>query len=94
MLSPTVDIVRDAFGECALTKTNVGNARSFCTCVEIATSGSVADDEIVFMLEDDYLFLDDDVFSKMAVAFQQIGDIVKKDVGIMPDDYPDRYVNH
>ena len=46
------------------------------------------------MLEDDYLFLDDDVFSKIAVAFQQIGDATGKDIGIMPDDYPDRYLNH
>lgn len=90
----TIDAVKGVFGECELQRVSIGNAGSFCLCVDVGTGPDVTDDSIVFMLEDDYLFLDNDVFSKMAVAFQQIGDTIGKDIGIMPDDYPDRYRNH
>lgn len=70
-----------------------GNAASFCSCIETATSIGMPDDAIVFFVEDDYLFLDDNVFSKMVVAFQQLRKIIGGPVGIMPDDYPDRYID-
>ncbi len=65
-----VDAVHRTFGECDLRRTSLGNAKSFCECVEIGTFAAFDDNDIVFMLEDDYLFLDDDVFSKIAAAFQ------------------------
>lgn len=65
-----VDVVHKTFSECDLQRTSLGNAKSFCECIEIGTSAAFDDNDIVFMLEDDYLFLNNNVFSKMAAAFQ------------------------
>ena len=64
-----IDAVSDVFCKCELYRVSLGNAKSFCKCIDIGTDRRLADDDIIFMLEDDYLFLDDNVFSKMTVAF-------------------------
>jgi hypothetical protein len=69
------------------------NSLSFCSGVKIASDFD-NDDDIVFFLEDDYLFVQEDIFSKIAVGMEQLKfHNYGKYVGIMPDDYPDRYID-
>lgn len=70
----------------------LGNAGSFCKCVEIATS--LDDYDQVFFLEDDYLFLHDDVLCKLNKNLNEISSESNTPIAIMPDDYPDRYTNN
>lgn len=68
-----------------------GNAESFCKCVEIAAG--FPDDDIVFLLEDDYFFLVDNLFDRLAVGLDVLRHRNGRHVAIMPDDYPDRYLS-
>lgn len=70
----------------------LGNANSFCKCVELACS--LNDNEQVLFLEDDYLFLQDDVLNKLYRNLNEISQEIKSQIAIMPDDYPDRYDNN
>lgn len=67
------------------------NAKSFCSCVKLAQE--FKDEDIVFFCEDDYLFLIDDIFQRMSYSMMNISNKVGEYVGLMPDDYPDRYIN-
>lgn len=68
-----------------------GNARSFCKCVEIATGFS--DDDIVYFLEDDYLFLSTSVLTNIVNNLLDLSEAEGRHCAMMPDDYPDRYIN-
>lgn len=75
-----------------LTEQDGGNARSFCSCVQIANE--LPDDEIVYFLEDDYLFLRNDILNKMVFSMQRLKELDNADVAITGDDYPDRWKNN
>lgn len=66
-----------------------GNAGSFCRCVEIASG--LPDGEIAYFLEDDYLFLQNDVLLKLVYNMRRLSQYEGRLAAIMPDDYPDRY---
>ena len=66
-----------------------GNAGSFCQCVDEALK--LPDGEIAFFLEDDYLFLQEDVLVKLVYNMQRLSQYEGRHAAIMPDDYPDRY---
>lgn len=68
-----------------------GNAKSFCKCIEIAKF--LPDNEIVYFLEDDYLFLRNDVLPLMVFSMNRLSSLENKFVGFTADDYPDRYLN-
>lgn len=69
------------------------NSHSFCKCVDIASKFD--NNDIVFFLEDDYLFIRNTVLSEIAAGMSFLRDLNDgKYVGLMPDDYPDRYVNN
>ena len=91
----TIERIKDTFSGFGARLHHLGrgsNAHSFCGCVEIATT--FPDDDIVFLCEDDYLFLVDDVFYKMAFSMKSLMEKNNGEyVGMMPDDYPDRYHN-
>lgn len=92
----TIEYLKFTFESCSTRLYKLGmksNAHSFCSCVKIASGFD--DNDIVFLLEDDYLFLDDNVFTKLVVGMSQIKDTIGAEyVGVMPDDYPDRYSNN
>lgn len=67
----------------------LGNARSFCMCVDLACT--LPDNEQVYFLEDDYLFLNDNVLNLINYNLTQLSIDTQKYCAIFPDDYPDRY---
>lgn len=70
----------------------IGNAKSFCECIDLATTFS--NGEQVYFLEDDYLFLRDDVLTLLNRNLSQLSCYNDCQIAIMPDDYPDRYVDN
>ncbi len=70
----------------------IGNAKSFCECVELASS--LPNGEQVFFIEDDYLMLNDRVLATLNVSLAQLCYEKQCKVAIMPDDYPDRYIGN
>lgn len=67
----------------------IGNAESFCKCVEVALN--LPNKEQVYFLEDDYLFLNDNVLDLLNFNLNKISRETDSLIAIMPDDYPDRY---
>lgn len=70
----------------------LGNAKSFCKCVEVAMN--LSDNQQVYFLEDDYLMLKDNVLDLLNCNLMQITRELGRQIAIMPDDYPDRYRNN
>ena len=69
-----------------------GNANSFCKCVEIANS--LPDNQIVYFLEDDYVFLRNDILNKLVFSIVRLSNLDGQYCAIMLDDYPDRWMNN
>ena len=85
-----LDFIKKDFPQVKLeTHLQMGNAASFCRCVEIACS--LKDNDQVFFLEDDYLFLNPNTLSLLYKNLNEISQVCQKYIAIMPDDYPDRY---
>ena len=70
----------------------IGNAQSFCTCVELASS--LPNGEQVLFLEDDYLFLNSSALELLNYNLDKMSLENEQYVAIMPDDYPDRYCDN
>lgn len=70
----------------------IGNANSFCKCVEIALN--LPNNQQVYFIEDDYLMLKDNVLELLNYNLMQICRELDCKIAIMPDDYPDRYKNN
>lgn len=70
----------------------LGNAKSFYECVKFASE--LPDGEQVYFLEDDYLFLKDDILNMLNSNLMRLSLHNGCNVGIMTDDYPDRYVDN
>ncbi len=70
----------------------IGNAKSFCECTKLACN--LPDGEQVYFLEDDYLLLNNDVLNNINFGLTQLSKEQGVKIGIMPDDYPDRYSNN
>jgi len=87
-----ISYLKDNVPSVKLEVCKLGNAKSFCRCIEIASN--LPDGEQVFFIEDDYLFLNENVLNLMNYNLTQISKMSNKMVAIMPDDYPDRYVEN
>lgn len=87
-LKTTFEIAECTF----LDENSGGNAKSFCKCVEIANS--LPDNQIVYFLEDDYVFLRNDILNKLIFSIERISNLEERFSAIMPDDYPDRWLNY
>lgn len=70
----------------------IGNAKSFCECIELASS--LPDNEQVLLLEDDYLFLNKNALELLNFNLDKLSVENDEHVAIMPDDYPDRYTDN
>lgn len=84
-----VEFVRSSVSPETLVRTSVGNAESFCRCVEIAAA--LRPPDWVFMLEDDYLSLVPEMLRRLGPALQELSEVNGRRCAIMPDDYFDRY---
>ena len=70
----------------------LNNPATFLECVRKCCE--IADgNEMVYFLEDDYTFLRDDVLNRLVFSLDFLRKKNSAYVGIMPDDYPDRYEN-
>lgn len=65
---------------------NQGNKESFLKCLEISKNC----EDLVFFVEDDYLF-EVDAISEMIASYSRIATLLKKDINIVPADYPFYY---
>lgn len=85
-----VSFVHETFPDAQITRfEKIGNARSFCECVELVSS--LPNGEQVLFLEDDYYFLNEDVLEKMNLCLRKLSAEKHQLAALMPDDYPDRY---
>lgn len=88
-----VDYIRELFPDVKLYRyEKIGNAKSFCECVELASG--LPNGEQVYFLEDDYLMLDNNVLGLLNFNLSVISREKSRPIAIMPDDYPDRYVDN
>lgn len=85
----TVEFVRACAPSPRIERARLGNAASFCRCVEIAAS--LPKDDWVLMLEDDYFALRRDVLTTLPAALDALSAVNGRKCAIMPDDYLDRY---
>lgn len=87
-----VSFVKELFPDIHLTECQIGNAKSFCKCIKLASE--LPNGEQVYFLEDDYLLLNDNVLNLLNHNLSQISKEISEKIAIMPDDYPDRYVEN
>lgn len=87
-----ISYVRKMIPSVQLEECKLGNAASFCKCIEIAST--LPSGEQVLFLEDDYLFLKKDVLNLLNRNLTHLSHVLDQKVAIMPDDYPDRYVEN
>lgn len=85
-----VNFIKDFFPNAEIQRFDkIGNAKSFCKCIELASS--LPNKEQVLLLEDDYLFLKENTLDLLNYNLEKLSIEKEKFVAIMPDDYPDRY---
>ena len=88
-----ISFVENLFPKAVLKRFDkIGNAKSFCTCIELATN--LPNEEQVLFLEDDYLLLKENVLELLNRNLIRISREINQYIAIMPDDYPDRYVGN
>lgn len=86
-----VSYFKSLFPDSELKELHVGNAKSFCECIELACQ--LPDGEQIYFLEDDYLMLNEDVLNQLNFNLAKLSLERDEKIAIMPDDYPDRYRN-